>query len=253
MSTRDSKRTLATEQLVEAILAGAVLGYAAPRRGSPRIVARVAGAALLAAAFAPALTRKVLRIGAARRRVHLRTSIDIDRAVHDVFEFCRDFENFPRVVQSLRQIVDYQDGRSHWTVISPSGECLEWDVQVTKYVPNVVIAWRAVPGSVVDLNGLIRFSPSARGGTRLQIAVDYDPCHTGLSDAIKALFDVPRTEQLEADLSRANFYIANRPAAATNDTDLDAVEVDDAGSSGHAASAPHPVSVNDGDAAADSD
>jgi len=222
---------IATEQLVEAILAGAVLGSAAPRRPSTRLAMRVAGTALLVAAFAPAFTRKLLRAGAARRRVRLRTTIDIDRPVHDVFEFCRDFENFPRVVQSLHAIVDYQDGRSHWTVIAPGGECLEWDVQVTKYVPNVVIAWRAVPGSVVDLNGLIRFSPSSGRGTHLQIAVDYDPCHTGLSDAIKALFDVPRTEQLEADLSRANFYVTKHAPVAPIDADADTDDTGDAGAS----------------------
>src|SRR5206468_11770898 len=120
VSTSDSKRTVATEQLIEAVLAGAVLSYA-PRRSSTRAAMRIAGAALLVAAFAPAFTRKLLRLGEARRRVRLRTTIDIDRPVHDVFEFCRDFENFPRVVQSLHEIVDHQDGRSHWTVIAPGG------------------------------------------------------------------------------------------------------------------------------------
>src|SRR5436305_7782495 len=139
---------VATEQLIEAILAGAVLSYA-PRRSSTRAAMRIAGAALLVAAFAPAFTRKLLRLGEARRRVRLRTTIDIDRPVHDVFEFCRDFENFPRVVQSLHEIVDHQAGRSHWTVIAPGGESLERDVQAPRYVPNVVIAWRAWPGSAV--------------------------------------------------------------------------------------------------------
>jgi uncharacterized membrane protein len=225
---------VATDQLIEAILAGAVLAYS-PRRSSTRAAMRIAGAALLVAAFAPAFTRKLLRLGAARRRVRLRTMIDINRPVHDVFEFCRDFENFPRVVQSLHEIVDYQDGRSHWTVIAPGGESLEWDVQVTKYVPNVVIAWSAVPGSVVDLNGLIRFSPSPAGGTRLQIAVDYDPCHTGLSDAVKSFFDVSRTEQLEADLSRANSYVARRAPVTRSDVEPDPIDADDAGTSAHSA------------------
>ena len=176
---------------------------------------------LLLAAFAPTFTRKLLRIGAARRRIRLRTVLELDRPVHDVFEFCRDFENFPRVVQSLHCITDHQDGRSRWEVISPSGEVLGWDARVTKYVPNVVIAWQSLPGSVVDCNGVIRFSPSARGGTTLQIEVDYDPCHTGLSDAIRSLFDAPRTEQLEADLSRANFYLAAQPPAPTLEEDED--------------------------------
>jgi uncharacterized membrane protein len=207
--------------ILEAVVAGALLGYAtghgtARRRG----IARLTASALLLVAFAPELTRQLLRIGSARRRVHLRTTIEIDRPIREVFEFCRDFENFPRVVQSLRRITDYQDGRSCWEVISPSGDVLSWHSQVTKYVPNAVIAWRSVPGSVVDCNGLIRFSPSSGGGTRLRIEVDFDPCHTGIADAVRALFDVPRTEQLEADLSRANFYLKGQPRRATPDLDV---------------------------------
>ena len=196
----------AVEQIAEAILAGTIFGYAGPRRGAAARAARVAGSALLFAAFAPALVHQLLRAGAARRRVHLRTRLELDRPVHEVFAFCRDFENFPRLIQSLHRVTDYQDGRSHWEVMSPGGEVLGWDAQVTKYVPNVVIAWRCVPGSVVDCNGLIRFAPIAKGGTVLRIQIQYDPRHTGLSDAVRALFDVSRKEQIEADLARANFY-----------------------------------------------
>jgi uncharacterized membrane protein len=221
MNTPMIKRTLGGEQLVEATVAGVLLGYGGSNR-SQRIAARLFGGALLVAAFAPALTRRLLRVGAARRRVHLRKTIEIDRPVHDVFEFCRDFENFPRVVQSLHNVVDYQDGRSRWEVITPGGETIAWDAEITKYVPNVVLAWRSVPGSIVDCNGIIRFSPTSRGSTRLQIEVDYDPRHTGLGDAIRALLNAPRTEQLEADLARANFYLSALPEPATGTNDVDA-------------------------------
>ena len=222
VSTIADNRPHSGQHIAEAVVAGALLAYAQGRggRGRKGIAARLTASALLLAAFAPEMTRQLLRVGAARRRVRLRTTIEIDRPVPEVFEFCRDFENFPRVVQSLRRITDYQDGRSCWEVISPSGEVLSWNSQVTKYVPNVVIAWRSVPGSIVDCNGLIRFSPSPRGGTRLRIEVDYDPCHTGISDAVRALFDVPRTEQLEADLARANFYLSGEPRRTTFDLNV---------------------------------
>jgi uncharacterized membrane protein len=188
------------------MLAGALFGYAAEQRGRRAVSARVVGSALLLAAFAPSLVRRLLRAGAARRRVHLRTTLELDRPVHEVFEFCRDFENFPRVIQSLHNVTDFQDGRSRWEVMSPGGEILSWDAQVTKYVPNVVLAWQSLPGSIVDCNGVIRFAPTPNGGTELRIQIQYDPRHTDLSDAVRALFDVSRKKQLEADLARANFY-----------------------------------------------
>ena len=220
MSTPTINPSPGAEQFAAATLAGALFGFATARRGRTAFAARVAGSVLLVAAFAPGLVRRLLRAGAARRRVHLRMTLELDRPVHEVFEFCRDFENFPRVIQSLHSVTDFQDGRSRWEVMSPGGEILSWDAQVTKYVPNVVLAWRSFPGSVVDCNGLIRFAPTPSGGTELRIEIRYDPRDTGFSDAVRALFDVSRKKQLEADLSRANFYFATHPREeATSTTD----------------------------------
>ncbi|HEV8234361.1 MAG TPA: hypothetical protein VGP84_07160, partial [Gemmatimonadaceae bacterium] len=79
MSTSTTNRSLAVEQITEAIFAGTLFGYAAPRRGRGALAARVVGSALLVAAFAPALVRRLLRAGAARRRVHLHTTLELDR------------------------------------------------------------------------------------------------------------------------------------------------------------------------------
>jgi uncharacterized membrane protein len=203
----------AVAQFVEAMVAGALFGYAAGRDDRRGVAARTAAIGLLLAAWVPAAGREILRVGAKRRRIHLRKTLVIDRPVREVFTFCRDFENFPRVIQSLHRITDFQDGRSRWEVVSPSGEILTWDAEVTKYVPNAVLAWRSLPGSIVDCNGLIRFDPTPTGGTRLQIQIDYDPGTTGFTDALRALVDIPRERQLEADLSRANFYLEGQPPA----------------------------------------
>jgi uncharacterized membrane protein len=209
--------------VVEALVAGTLFSYAAGRDDRRGTAARAVAVGLLIAAWIPALGARLLRAGAARRRIHLRKVVVIERPVRDVFAFCRDFENFPRVIQSLHRITDFQDGRSRWEVVSPSGEILTWDAEVTKYVPNVVIAWRSISGSVVDCNGLIRFAPTPSGGTRLQIQIDYDPCTTGFTDALRALVDIPRERQLEADLSRANFYIKGQPSnSELLDADADA-------------------------------
>src|SRR3712207_7693070 len=40
---------------------------------------------------------------------------------------------------ALRDVTDFDDGRSRWAITNASGELLEWDVIVTKYVPSQVI------------------------------------------------------------------------------------------------------------------
>jgi uncharacterized membrane protein len=210
-STESSPRAISRSLVAEALLGGALVGFGRSRPGRLGAVARATGAGLVLAALMPAMARGVIRAGADRRRVRLRTTLLLDRSVHEVFAFCQNFENFPRVVQSLHCVTDFQDGRSRWEVLSPSGERVAWDSVVSKYVPNVVLGWRSVPGSPVDCAGLIRFAPTPAGGTRLVVEIRYDPGHTGFADAVRALVDVPREEQLRGDLSRANFYLRAGP------------------------------------------
>lgn len=199
--------------MAAAVLGGVLIGVTRTHRGVLATAARLVGGALVAGVLGPSLSNGVVRAGAQRRRVRLRTTLVVQMPVRDAFAFCRDFENFPRVVLALERVVDYQDGRSHWEVRSPRGELLAWDVVVTKYVPNVIIAWQSVPGSVVDCSGLIRFAPIDAESSRLDVEIQYDPCHTGFRDAIRALVDTSRAKQLEADLARAKRYLTTETAA----------------------------------------
>ena len=195
-----------------AALAGGALVIAGRRKGGALgLLAGLAGVGLIVQSAYEPLRRILVRTGAARRAIHLHHSVIIDRPVHEVFEFCHDFENFPRIIGGLHNVVDYQDGRSHWTVVTPSGRTVEWDAVVTKYMPNTVIAWESVRSSPVRTSGLLRFSPSGDGGTRLDLQVDYEPATTTMDEALHALFDVPIEEQLRADLARVSFYLASQP------------------------------------------
>ena len=195
-----------------AALAGGALLVAGRKRGGVLgLFAGLAGVGLIVQSAYEPLRRLVVRTGAARRAVHLHCTVVIDRPVHEVFEFCHDFENFPRIIGGLHSVVDYQDGRSHWTVMAPNGRAVEWDAVVTKYVPNSVIAWESVPPSPVKSTGLLRFSPEEEGGTRVDLTIEYEPGATTMDEAIHALLDVPIEKQLRADLARVSFYLHSRP------------------------------------------
>lgn len=203
------------ERMVGALVGGMLIGAGQRRGGTWGRMASTAGAALIAGIMAGPMAERLRRLGTRRRTVRAHTTIHVARPVHDVFAFCKDFENFPRIVGALRRVVDYQDGRSHWEVTTPSGECLEWDAVVTKYVPNAVIAWRNVPLSAVESTGLLRFAPAPDGGTTLQIDVTYVPRDTALADALFAMMNQPRQLQIDHDLARlGDFLSLARPAPA---------------------------------------
>ena len=165
---------------------------------------RIAGATIVVAAAMPSVLRWLRRIGAARRYVDLHTTLVIERPLQELFAFCRDFENFPQIVDILLSVEDTQDGRSHWAVRSPKGGVVEWDATVTKYVPNSVIGWESVPGSPVYASGLMRFYRLAPNATRLDVAITYRPRQTALGEALHALVAPSNVTRVKTELAHAS-------------------------------------------------
>ncbi len=137
----------------------------------------------------------------------MKMTVVVERPINGVFEFCRDFANFPEIVDILLSVEDFQDGRSHWAVRSPRGQAIEWDATVTKYVPNSVIAWESVPGSAVRASGLMRFFPLSPTQTRVDVTLTYQPRETALGEAIRALLSATNNDRLRAELNQASRQI----------------------------------------------
>ena len=122
--------------------------------------------------------------GGRRRNAEVRQSFIIAQPVERVFAFCRDFENFPRIIGSLREVHDYGDGRSHWCASTPTGQdgrvgCGHHQVRAR----NSVIGWRTVGAAPVRSSGLIRMKPED-GGTCLQVTVSYQVNESCFADSL---------------------------------------------------------------------
>jgi len=201
------------ESFAIAAVGGALIGLS--RRGRGSVAARLAGFALVGVAARPFVAAAIMRAGARRRSVAFHSSIEIERPVADVFAFFKDFENFPRVIGAVRSVVDYQDGRSHWEVYTPSGSVLSWDAVVTKYVPNSVIAWESVVRSLVESSGVARFTALSPTRTRVDLSVTHHPLHTTLKDAVRALLATDPRKTVNDDLDRIRFYLESAPSKPT--------------------------------------
>jgi len=194
-----------------ALVGGALLGTSG--RGPSSWLLRLAGAALVVRAAEPLFGPVVRDASARRQHLSTHTSLDVDRPVADVFAFFKDFENFPRVTDGLKCVVDHQDGRSHWEAFTPSGDVVAWDAVVTKYVPNVVIAWRSVPGSLVDMSGLVRFTPLSPTRTHLEMDLSYarSAADGRLTDALHSFVAPNPARRLEETLRRTRLYLEASP------------------------------------------
>jgi uncharacterized membrane protein len=179
-------------------------------------MARLAGAAFLGVASWPLVDASLRLNGGRKRRLAVRSSVEINRPIADVFEFFKNFENLPQVIRAVSAVYDSQDGRSHWVVRSPAGVAMEWDAVVTKWVPRSVIAFESVAGSPVEVSITLRFVPLGPELTRLDADVNYHVLHTDLTDAIRALLTRRPGRRMRINLETTRAYLESLPAQAAS-------------------------------------
>jgi uncharacterized membrane protein len=197
--------------LAIAALGGLLLAFGVRDRRAQALL-RTAGLALIGVAARPVVERAIRGAGERRRTVKIRESIELERGVADVFAFFKDFENFPRVFGGLKSVVDFQDGRSHWEAYTPSGRVIAWDTEITKYVPNTVIAWESVAGSPVETRNVLRFTALGAERTRIDVETAYRPSETPMQDAVHALISKSRQARMRADMDHTKSYLESNAA-----------------------------------------
>ena len=180
---------------------GALVG-GRPRRPAFGAIATLAGLALVSVAASGPMGQALRRAGTRRRSARLRLSFVVPHPVTTVFRFCSDFENFPKLIRSLREVHDFGDGRSHWVGWTANGRLMEWDAVTTKFVPNRVVAWQSIPRSPVRVSAMIRMVPDRGGATCVRVALDYSLPTERIKDAVAALASRRRTRQLESEILR---------------------------------------------------
>jgi uncharacterized membrane protein len=135
--------------------------------------------------------------------IHITESFLINRAPEELYNFWRNFENFPQFMTHLESVTKTDDRRSHWVAKAPAiyGGKVEWDAEITSDEPNSRIAWRALPDSDVQHRGEVRFT-RARGdrGTMVRVELDYNPPAGQLGRWLAKLFGEEPEQQVRDDL-----------------------------------------------------
>jgi uncharacterized membrane protein len=106
--------------------------------------------------------------------IKLKKTIMIDRSAADLYAFWRDLENLPRISSILESVEVLDDTRSRWTALAPTEFPIRWEAEITRDIPNEMIGWRSVEGSVIETAGYVRFEPRSGRGTLVRVALEYD-------------------------------------------------------------------------------
>jgi uncharacterized membrane protein len=157
------------------------------------------------------LARRAMDSGEGIRVVHTMT---IEAPIERVYEFWNDFENFPRFMSHVREVRRIGPDRTHWVVAGPGGTPIEWDAVITDRVPDEMISWRTVEGSLVEHRGTVRFRPVGNGGTRIEVRMTYRPVGGALGHGLAELFGSDPERVIGEDLARVATHLRGlRPVA----------------------------------------
>jgi uncharacterized membrane protein len=135
--------------------------------------------------------------------IHISEAITIDRSPNELYDFWRNFENLPRIMQYLADVKVLDDKRSHWKGKAPVGMTVEWDAEIINDEPNETIAWRSLYPASVDNAGSVRFIPGPAGrGTEVRVVLDYIPPAGRAGWLIAKLFGKDPAAEVREDLRR---------------------------------------------------
>jgi uncharacterized membrane protein len=177
--------------------------FATPHANRGRLAAAtaaVAGVTVLDVIAAQRLARDGAEEGGA---VRARKSVFINRSPEELYQFWRDFQNLPRFMMHLENVVVTGDRTSHWVATAPAGMNVEWEAEITEDRPNELIAWRSLEGADVDNSGWVRFerAPGNRG-TVITVQIEYTPPAGAIGAGVAKLFFEEPQQQLDDDLRR---------------------------------------------------
>jgi uncharacterized membrane protein len=185
----------------------AVLGIAfiSPNANRPRVAAATAavtGVTVLVLRASPQLSSQP-ELQDSAVTIQVSKSITINRSPEELYQFWREFQNFPRFMNDLVSVQNIGEKRSHWIAKGPAGKRIEWDAEITEDRPNELIAWRSLEGSQVKNSGSVRFEP-ARGkpGTVLRVEIEYRPPAGLLGVTVAKLLGTEPKQQVHENLHR---------------------------------------------------
>jgi uncharacterized membrane protein len=190
--------------------AGAALAVAGViRRDTRGALAVLLGGSLLARAATNLPLNRLVGIGSRRRAVDVQKTILVNASVNEVYAFWSLYENFPRFMSRVHEVrsSDRRPMQSHWRVAGPAGSIVEFDAEITRAIPNRMMAWRTLRGSPVAHAGIVRFDPEPGGRTRVHIRMSYNPPAGWFGHGIATVFGVDPKTRMDADLARMKTLI----------------------------------------------
>lgn len=196
-----------TTRLVAGLAGGALTLYGGKRRGALGSAMSTVGLGILGRALTNFETRQLVGINGDVKGIGIEKTITIDAPVDKVFTYWSHPENFPEFMTHVREVSRIGDGIYRWKVGGPAGFLIEWNAAITELDFNKTLAWKSVPGAIIEQEGVTRFTSNPDGSTRIDVKMSYKPPAGLLGHEIAKLFGVDPKQEMDDDLMRMKSFI----------------------------------------------
>lgn len=142
-------------------------------------------------------------------------SIRVNAPAEKVYQFWRNFENFPQFMEHVEEVraTGGGDRMSHWKIKGPFGKTVEFDSEMTKDVPGKEIGWNS-RGGEMETSGVVTFT-DVGDTTEVHVVMQwYDTPGGAVGEAVSRMFQDPE-KMLEEDLMRFKDIAEGRVGSGT--------------------------------------
>ena len=130
-------------------------------------------------------------------------TVTIGRPRQELYDFWRQFERLPQIMDNLESVERLDDDRSRWRIKGPGGKAMELVNRLVEDVPGSRLAWESEEGSDLDTSGVIEFTDAPPGrGTYVRFLMAYDPPGGAIGRGIAKLLQREPSIQARRDLRR---------------------------------------------------
>lgn len=136
------------------------------------------------------------------RGIKVSRAITIDKPAQDIYNYWRQLENLPGIIDHLESVQWTSGGQSHWAARTPAGK-IEWDAEITEDLPGTRISWSSVAGSQLQTNGSVEFRSAPGGrGTEVRASFRYEPPGGKPAAVLAKLFRTDPSREIAEALRR---------------------------------------------------
>jgi uncharacterized membrane protein len=131
-------------------------------------------------------------------------SVEVDVPVRTAYNQWTQFEDFPKFMDAVEEVVQQDDKRLLWKV-KIGGKPLQWSSEISDQTPDERIAWRSTSGP--QHGGAVLFTPLDADRTRVTVKIQYEP--EGLAENVASALGLV-SGRIEHDLEHFKEFIEAR-------------------------------------------